>query len=206
MAGNDICAESPVYYFLLLGGDPAFFFGIAAAIFFLQDIRKDTLEEAFYVMVIDSEESEEVVDELQEDLGYWLQLDPETQQCVVETGYAGEAGIQNEAMISAYMQTGRVDLLIAREEDFNRYAVTGYLLALSEEEFAGEEYFYAEKVDYSLGGAVSDLPFHPHEKSMDSDCYGIYIRAGVFKDYVVGVMVNTSDDVLALKGIEYFLS
>jgi hypothetical protein len=114
--------------------------------------------------------------------------------------------MQSAATISTYMQSGRVDLLVAKEEDFNLYASTGYLSTIDYKGTDEENLFYAEQVDYSGGGAVREIPYHPHDKTELSECYGVYIRDGIFDGYVVGVMSNSDKDDYNQKGVEYFLS
>jgi hypothetical protein len=179
---------------------------IGCAVFFISDFRKEKIEDAFYVMVIDSDIEEAQVTQLQEELSQILELDTTTQQCVVEADYSGSSNMQSAATISTYMQSGRVDLLVAKEEDFNLYASTGYLSTINYNGIAQEDLFYAEQVDYSSGGAVREIPYHPHDKTEYSDCYGVYIRDGIFDGYVVGVMSNSGKDNYNQKGLEYFLS
>lgn len=185
---------------------------VAVTVFLVRDIRGNKVEDAFYVMVIDKELTEDEVSGLEEELAGLLGLDPQTQQCVVEAGYSGTANMQSEATISTYMQSGRVDLAIAPEEDFNRYATAGWIssmedLGLSdlENDYAIEDLFYATLVDYSQGGAVTELPYHPHEITEDSGCYGIYLRGGVFDGYVIGAMSNSENGEYIQAGMRYFL-
>lgn len=120
--------------------------------------------------------------------------------------------MQSEATISAYMRSGRVDLVIAPEEVFNRYAATGYLSAFQdcgleelEEQYTADDLFYAEAIDYSEAGAVTELPFHPHEMTENSDCYGICLRDEIFQGHVAGVMVNCPNRERIRTGLQYFL-
>lgn len=185
---------------------------IAIAVFLVRDICGKKTEDAFYVMVVDKELTEEDASAMQRELSVLLALDSGTQQCVIEAGYSGSANMQSEATISAYMRSGRVDLVIAPEEEFNRYATAGWLssladLGLSEwkDDHTIENLFYATPVDYSRGGAVTELPYHPHEITEDSDCYGIYLREGTFDGYVIGAMVNSSNGEYIQTGLQYFL-
>lgn len=185
---------------------------IAIAVFLIRDICGKKTEDAFYVMVIDKELTEDAASEMQEELAGLFALDPGTQQCVIEAGYSGTANMQSEATISTYMQSGRVDLVIAPEEEFNRYATAGYLSSLTdlglselEDDYTIENLFYATLVDYSQGGAVTELPYHPHEITEDSGCYGIYLRGGTFDGYVIGAMVNSANGEYIQTGLRYFL-
>ena len=181
--------------------------GILVAVFLIRNVRQNTIEDTFYVMVLGADGLEEdAIGELEEELADWLGLDAQTQECVIETSYTNTSNTQGEATISTYMRSGRVDLLIAAEEDFNLYATTGYLTELSEESYGEVSFFYAEQVDYSEGGAVTELPYHPHENTEDSAAYGIYLESGTFEGFVLGIMVNAPDKDGSYAGLEFFLS
>ncbi|MGN0204652.1 MAG: hypothetical protein ACI4BB_08915 [Coprococcus sp.] len=182
------------------------------AIFLIEDIREKNPDEAFYVMVLDHELDEERIMNLQLKLAAELNVDSDTAECVIETAYSGSGNAESAATVSAYMQAGRVDLLIAPEEKFNMYASTGYLKPLSLPEY-GEILqnvdksllFYATEVDYSQGGAVRNIPFNPHEQTSDSECYGIYLTDGEFAGMVLGIMVNCSHEEQVTAGVRFFL-
>lgn len=186
--------------------------GMCAAVFLVRNILQEKTEEAFFVMALESELDEATVESMTSGLTRTLGLDEDTQQCILETGYSGAMNAQNEATISTYMQSGRVDLVIAPEEDFNRYACSGYLCDLTEPEwndltecFTDDELFYASLADYSEG-AVNEFPFHPHEKTEDSGLYGIYLAGEEFDGYVIGIMVNAPHGERVQAGLRYFLN
>lgn len=185
---------------------------VAAAVFLLVDIRNQRAGEAFYVMAAGLELDERVKEELCKGLTQALALDQKTQSCVVETAYSGRTNMQSEATISAYMRSGRVDLLLAPEEVFNRYATTGYLSDLGSGEFQDllegrgmEELFFASQVDYSQSGAVTELPFHPHEAAEGAGVYGVYCQEGILDGYVAGIMVNCPNKTDVKGGLRYIL-
>ncbi len=185
----------------------------AAAVFLVRDICRQRAGEVFYVMAAGLELEEPVREGLQEGLAQALAPGEGTLQCMVETACSGRTNMQSEATISAYMQSGRVDLLLAPEEVFNRYACTGYLTELRSGGFGGllegrgvQELFYASQVDYSQGGAVTELPFHPHEEADGSGVYGIYCGEGVLDGYVAGIMVNCPNKAYVKEGLQYVLS
>lgn len=184
----------------------------AFAIFFLRDIMEKKPDEAFYVMVLDHEMDEERAAELSRALLGALELDADHAECVIETAYSGSGNMESAATVSAYMQSGRVDLVIAPEEKFNTYAVTGYFESLTSPEYEDllndtdkTRYFYASLADYSQGGAVRDIPFHPHVQTEASDCYGIYLPEGEFEGMVIGIMVNGGHKERVVAGMRYML-
>lgn len=186
-------------------------FAVLVSVFLIRDIRKKKVDDAFYVMVIDLNLPGDVVETMERELSEVFGLEHGTQQCRIETGYSSSANMQSEATISTYMRSGRVDLVIAPEEVFNRYAASGYLSAFGdcglgdlEEQYATEDLFYAEVLDRSEGGAVTEIPFHPHEPEAGSGCYGIYLRDTVFQGYVAGVMVNCPNKERIRTGMQYF--
>lgn len=176
--------------------------GLAAAAFLFGDIQKPRAQEAIFIMAAETELPSQAVSSMQTELAGLLDLDADSQKCVIESSCTGSANRESEASMSAYMQSGRVDLFIAPEEVFNRYASTGYLMELDDARKAGfvdeaavgrngkEHYFYASQVDYSQGGAVTELPYHPHEKTEDSGWYGIYLEQGAWSGCVAGIMAN----------------
>lgn len=185
---------------------------VAAAVFLLRDLGKQRPADVFYVMVAGLQLEEGAEEVLQEGLTRALGLDNQTQQCVVETAYGGRANMQSEATAFAYLQSGRVDLLLAPEEVFNRYAVTGYLTELETGSFSGaladrekRELFFASQADYSKGGAVDSLAFHPHEDTDDARVYGVYCKEGVFGGCVAGVLANCPNKAYVEAGLQYVL-
>lgn len=68
-----------------------------------------------------------------------------------------------------------------------------------------EDLFYAVPVDYSAGGAITEIPFAPHEASEDAGLYGIYLKGGLFDGYVLGVMYNAPHQEYIKKAVSYFL-
>lgn len=171
------------------------------AAFLVGDIRKKTAEESVLIIAAGAEIPEQAAAAMQDELARELMLDPRTQKCVVDASSCGNANRQSEASLSAYMQSGRVDLLIAPEEVFNRYAATGYLMEL--EDAGTKDYFYASQVDYSQGGAVTKLPYHPRKKTRDCGCYGIYLDEGILKGYVAGIAAKSPHQEYGAKSLQY---
>lgn len=191
----------------------AMIFAVIVIIFFVSDICKKKTEDAFSIMVADMDLPEDITERMEQELSGILGLDPGLQQCRIEAGYSGRANMQSEATISAYMRSGRVDVIIASEEIFNRYAAAGYLSALRdcgleelEERCSAEELFYAKAVDYSKGQAITDIPCSPHEAAPDARCYGIYLQGEPFGGYVAGVVANCPNPERVRAGMEYFLT
>ncbi len=177
---------------------------LAAAVlvgFLIGDIQKKTAEESVLIIAAGVEIPEQTVAAMQEELARELALDPQKQKCVIDASNCGNANRQSEASLSAYMQSGRVDLLIAPEEVFNRYAATGYLMEL--EDAGTKDYFYASQVDYSQGGAVTKLPYHPRKKTRDCGCYGIYLDEGILKGYVAGIAAKSPHQEYGAKSLQY---
>lgn len=180
-------------------------------VFLIRDFCREKAEDAFCIMALGMEMSEEDVLALEKELSEALGLDPLTQRCRIEAGYSGKGNMQSEAVVSAYMRSGRVDLIIAPEEDFNRYAAAGYLSAFEDIGFSDIAQarpwaaFYAEQIDYSKAGRVDDIPFNPHEAAAGAKCYGLYLEGGPFSGYVAGIAVNCPNRGRVRKGMEYLL-
>lgn len=177
---------------------------ILLGLFLVRDIIQKKPQEAFYVAVVESGAEEADVEELADRLDIYLGFGETDGGCLIETDYSGEQNMQSAATVSAYMQSGRIDLLIAPEERFNRYAAASYLTPLNDSEREPEDLFYASTYDYSKGGAVEKIPFRPHEITDDADCYGIYLRDGIFEGYVIGVMVNCPHEEYIEEALDFF--
>ncbi|MCC8151185.1 MAG: hypothetical protein LIO96_06950, partial [Lachnospiraceae bacterium] len=186
---------------------------LAFAVFFVRDIVSQDAEEAFYVMVLDGDLDTEDIADLKELLSAELEIDTEEYELVIETAYSDQnSTMQTEATVATYMQSGRVDLLLAPEDRFNTYAATGYLQALTADGYeellegvAEECLFWAEQVDYSSGGAVTEIPANPHEQTDESECYGIYLTNDFLEGMVAGIMVNAPHGEQAADGMRVFL-
>lgn len=187
---------------------------VMLCLFFARDIAQKRPQDDFYVAVLESQAEEADVEELTARLKEYLGFGGAESECLIETDYSGEQNIQSAATVSAYMQSGRIDLLIAPEERFNRYAAASYLAPLDEpeQEWSGmiqawepDELLYASAYDYGKGGAVEEIPFRPHEITEDAKCYGIYLQDGIFEGYVIGVMVNCPHREYIEKALQFFV-
>ena len=160
---------------------------LAAAVlvgFLIGDIQKKTAEESVLIIAAGVEIPEQTVAAMQEELARELALDPQKQKCVIDASNCGNANRQSEASLSAYMQSGRV-----------------YLMEL--EDAGTKDYFYASQVDYSQGGAVTKLPYHPRKKTRDCGCYGIYLDEGILKGYVAGIAAKSPHQEYGAKSLQY---
>lgn len=174
------------------------------SLFLVRDIMQKKPQETFYVAVMEYEAEEADVEALADRLDAYLGFEGTDGGCLIETGYSGEQNMQSAATVSTYMQSGRIDLLIAPEERFNRYAAASYLIPLNEPERKPEDLFYATVYDYGKGGAVEEIPFRPHEITDEAGCYGIYLRDGIFEGYVIGVMVNCPHEEYIEEAFNFF--
>lgn len=188
---------------------------ILLTLFFLRDIVRKKPQDVFYVAVMESEAQDEDIEKLRDGLSACLGIDGTEGACVIETDYSGAQNVQSAATVSAYMQSGRIDLLIAPAERFNRYAAASYLAPLDGsdvswenliQEYRPEELLYAEPYDYGSGGAVEEIPFRPHEATDNARCYGIYLKGGIFEGYVIGIMANCPHEEYAEKALSFFVS
>lgn len=185
---------------------------IGSVIFFLINVFGDKTETAFYVMVLECQMDDEKVSELERLLGEELAIDTKATEVVIETSYTSSNNAQSGATVSTYMKSGRVDLLIAPEEKFNLYSSTGYLKDLSKKPWnnlidgiSQERKFFSSEVDYSSGGAITEIPMNPHDDTGSANCYGVYLEEKYFGGYVMGMMENAPHESDLEKGAEFFL-
>lgn len=169
--------------------------------FLAQDILKQQSKTALYIAIIDCSLPEEELNQLKTEAETLLNVNPKAERCIIESNYSGQQNASGAATTAAYMRTGQVDIVIAPEESFNRYASADYLLPLDGTEFEeqlnasnGAELFYASLYDYSKPGAVLDIPFAPHETKDGARCYGIYLDNTIpqLQGYVIGIMKNAA--------------
>ncbi|MCC8141371.1 MAG: hypothetical protein LIO56_02405 [Lachnospiraceae bacterium] len=182
------------------------------AVYFGWDIKNNSIKEDFNVMVLDTEIGVEETESLEFDLSVVLGLDTEKKKCLIETNFTtNEEDMASAIQVTTYLESGRTDLVIVPEETFNTYAENGYLEILTEPEFDAvldgieeDRYFYAEEVMYRLD--EYQIPMHPHEKTENSDIYGIYLTEGDFEGKVIGIMRNAPHEDLVVPGVEFFLN
>lgn len=174
---------------------------VTAIAFLAQDILKQQSKAALYIAIIDCTLPEADINQLKTEAETLLNVNPKTERCIIESNYSGQQNASGAATTAAYMRTGQVDIVIAPEESFNRYAAADYLLPLDDTELkeqlnakSGDELFYASLYDYSKPGAVLDIPFAPHEAKDGASCYGIYLDDTVpqLQGYVIGIMKNAA--------------
>ena len=171
---------------------------LVATVFLIGDYLKKQKETVLFVEIVDADLDESMVEWLKTDIETKLGIDSETQQCILETSYAGGQNVSQEATVSAYMQTGQIDIVIAPEEKFNKYAAADYLVPIEDvtnqwKEIPQDLCFYTSLYDYSEAGAVTEIPFAPHDVVEGASCYGIYLMDEIpeLKGYVIGLMKNS---------------
>ncbi len=186
--------------------------GVIAAVYLIHDIRTPKAKDAFYVMGLDLDVDAGMVESMEAELHDLLGLTSDLEEVRIETDYSSDANYMSQATISTFMQAGRVDLMIASEEEFNAYAAAQYCLTLEEaglkdyqDQTDLDHLFYAVPLDYSQGGAIYDIPFAPHEDSEGAFCYGIYLQQGPLEGYVLGVLANAPHTGYLSQGVAYFL-
>jgi hypothetical protein len=170
--------------------------GVAA--FFLADYHRKRPEEALFVLIVDANLENGKIAEFRTKLAEALGINEA--ECIVDAAAASRGNTALEASALAYLESGRVDLLIAKESQFNSYAVSGLLKeqgALSNSETDG---YYAARYDYSNAGAVTEFPFAPHDKEHGT-LYGFYLSAESLSGFAVGVPLNAPHESLAQKAL-----
>ncbi|GEM_PF-5018048 len=162
------------YYHLYLILIPAL---ILIVIFLIVSPGRKSEQGEFFVLIVGTSLNEDQNSEMEKVLTQVTGLNKD--KIVIDT-YAMETE-REAASASAYMRSGRVDLLIGPDKVFNRYAVSGYLQELKSEDIEAESIvhqrsFYARQIEFDTVGAFSenDFVFAPADKSKGAKCFGIY--------------------------------
>ncbi len=176
---------------------------IGAGVFFWIDAGREKKETAVHIIMVESDMKEAKQQEIVAALMDVLELDPETQEVVLETELSGKENLSASATVGAYFLSGRCDVIICSEEKFNAYAVAGYFKPWEAERVKLEKdrHFYAVKRKYE-GGAVTEIVNDPHDDQAEgAELYGIYLE----ENWVIGVLENAPNPETAEKVMEHLI-
>ncbi len=152
-------------------------------------------ETILYTAVINSALDDEMATALQNDFGQQLGIDTETQEIRVDTSYflgsednASEYTLSTEQKLVTYFYAGEIDVLIAPESVFSKYAGFGYFSKLS------------DQLPTDLCTALADSFYYAAtEESPAESAYGIYLNGAEIYDGkgqlidkpVLGIVANS---------------
>lgn len=180
---------------------------LAFIIWFLYSIFKPKPETMLTVTLINSTMTDEASEALASQLSGYLDIDTEKQEIFIDTSLflddenPSEATMASEQKMVAYAFSGELDIIIAQEDVFERYAKQGYFINL------------AEALPSNLYSQFNDTFYMTRAENDTEDIpYGIsiagYERFENLESYiqnpVIGIMANTKHKSNAVDTIQWF--
>lgn len=180
---------------------------LAFIIWFLYSIFKPKPETMLTVTLINSTMTDEASEALSSQLSSYLDIDTEKQEIFIDTSLflddenPSEATMASEQKMVAYAFSGELDIIIAQEDVFERYAKQGYFINL------------AEALPSNLYSQFNDTFYMTRAEDDTEDIpYGIsiagYERFENLESYiqnpVIGIMANTKHKSNAVDTIQWF--
>lgn len=160
-----------------------------------------------HVASINNSIDTETAETLESNLSDYLNLDKDTEHVVIDTTlYLGDTdampgfSLASEQKLAALFYSGDIDILIAPEAEFTKYAKEGFFSKLSDQlttemcSYFADSYFYIQT-----------------EESQAKGAYGIYLKNSKLYDKtgqpvenpVLGIAVNSKYSENAIKFIRY---
>lgn len=180
---------------------------LAFIIWFLYSIFKPKPETMLTVTLINSTMTDEASEALSSQLSSYLDIDTEKQEIFIDTSLflddenPSEATMASEQKMVAYAFSGELDIIIAQEDVFERYAKQGYFINL------------AEALPSNLYSQFNDTFYMTRAEDDTEDIpYGIsiagYERFENLESYIqnpiIGIMANTKHKSNAVDTIQWF--
>lgn len=180
---------------------------LAFIIWFLYSIFKPKPETMLTVTLINSTMTDEASEALASQLSGYLDIDTEKEEIFIDTSLflddenPSEATMASEQKMVAYAFSGELDIIIAQEDVFERYAKQGYFINL------------AEALPSNLYSQFNDIFYMTRTENDTEDIpYGIsiagYERFENLESYiqnpVIGIMANTKHKSNAVDTIQWF--
>lgn len=168
---------------------------LAFIIYGVYSILTPKPETVLYTAVINYALNDECAATLQEDMSRILNINSKNQEVLIDTSfYIGTEGdvsqfsLSNEQKLSTYFYAGEIDVVIAPESDFSRYAYYGNFSKIS------------DQLPTDLYSSLTDaFYFSDQEDDPTKNAYGIYLdgakiynNAGELIDKpVLGIVANS---------------
>lgn len=180
---------------------------LAFIIWFLYSIFKPKPETMLTVTLINSTMTDEASEALSSQLSSYLDINTDKEEIFIDTSLflddenPSEATMASEQKMVAYAFSGELDIIIAQEDVFERYAKQGYFINL------------AEALPSNLYSQFNDTFYMTRAENDTEDIpYGIsiagYERFENLESYiqnpVIGIMANTKHKSNAVDTIQWF--
>lgn len=180
---------------------------LAFIIWFLYSVFKPKPETMLTVTLINSTMTDEASEALASQLSSYLDINTDKEEIFIDTSLflddenPSEATMASEQKMVAYAFSGELDIIIAQEDVFERYAKQGYFINL------------AEALPSNLYSQFNDTFYMTRAENDTEDIpYGIsiagYERFENLESYiqnpVIGIMANTKHKSNAVDTIQWF--
>ena len=177
---------------------------IIIAIYTIYSILTPNVHPRFYAAIVNSNIITDQVQEYGQDFADYLQLDPKTENVIMNDNLTVSMGsdfaTNMQEVLTAYIASREVDVIIAPETDFKGYIQSEYFINLSDELPTD---VYSMLTDYFY---LSSAPSDPEQNA-----YGIYLSdTDLFQDasynddpYILGIVANYTHKEDTVKFIKY---
>ena len=168
---------------------------LALVVYAVYSILTPKPETVLYAAIINYAIDDETAASLQGDFGQHLGIDPETEEIMIDPSFflgteddASEFSISNEQKLATYFYASEIDIIIAPESKFEKYAYYGNLSKLS------------DQLPTDLCSSLADSFYSSRlEDSTAVSAYGIYLDGATIYDKsgeiidrpVLGIVANS---------------
>lgn len=182
---------------------------VALAVYFAYSILTPSPETVLYAAVINNALDDEAATALQTDFGKHLNINPDTQDIMVDTSFylgteenASEYTIANSQKLTTYIFAKEIDVIIAPESIFANYAANGSLCKLS------------DQLPTDLCSSLADSFYYSSSSENPKiNAYGIYLDNNEIDSKttdsqersVLGIVVNSKHKPNAVEFIRFLL-
>jgi len=157
----------------------------------------------FYAAIVNSPIDPKEFDTVKTDFEKQLQLDPKTEDVMLNSNFyfqSPEDNMQMQQALVTYIATGQVDVIIAPESYIQNYASKGFLCKLSDQ--LPTDLYSSLTNDFYLSSTEDDP---------EKNVYGIYMKnSDLYKNhdnskdpYVLGILANTKHTDNSIEFIHY---
>ncbi len=176
--------------------------------YFIYELVTPNVNPVFYAAVLNSPLDEDSKNEFLTEYSDYLKLDPAHEEVIINTQFyfstaEGSPFSNMQQVLDTYIANSEVDVIIAPESDFIKYAQIGYFQKLSNE------------LPTDIYSSLTDEFFITStEDEAAESAYGIYLTSSdLFKDlsyqgqpYVLGILSNSKHEEDTIEFIDYIFN
>lgn len=184
--------------------------GIGFLVYIVYVILSPKVETVFYAAVINDYLDNEKVEQFNTDFSNYLNLSSDSEDVILDNSYyitiqdgnVSATSATSEEKLMAYISVNQIDVIIADESDFKRYAELGYFVDLS------------DQLPTQLYSKLSDkLYFATAEEDTTEEAYGVYLSdsekyrelGSVIEHPVMGIIANSKYKNNSISFLKYML-